>query len=509
MSEAPQVLYHFTSPLYAPMIRQQGIRRGDITVSLETGFCAPCLTADSSWDKQSWTQNSTPGFNKAQTRFRVEIPSSERHRLRWWKDLLRGHGASEEWIQNQATEGHEHWWVFLGVIPPEWLTEVKGSPGHPAWDWSILGATSNLRTLSYRGKPGEPRVGRVRFKSTNIRDALARIGHWPLPDRLVRGGNPLPWSNMPKGLLRVLIDASGPEERVTEGLRWVTRNLQAHAWKPDYLDTIPCFMVGVGRWLRGSQKVIEITPAAANTLLEIAPRFSDLPPPSKENNLAFLWDGLVYGVCPTVEENGERGVSVYVWEKKDGCWEAYAPAEDPDRVWVGPLKWNALDQLLGTPSPLKEVFQVLVNALAAMNEKPKIVVGKRKPPRKRRHRRAPQTPGKSLILDESGLCLVTKRWALLDAEVEAEKRRLEQERKKPCLHTVEPHNYRVWVNKPLPHEKAIETREKVSSKGVRYTQFRVWRKRGKTGPDGKKIAFSRGSDVKEKKSRLKRGPADL
>jgi hypothetical protein len=120
-------LYHFTAPEYLPMIKENGIVRGNVYTSPSEAFQAVWLTADPSWTTQDWTQAST--HDKARFRITVDIPDSSR-KLWPWPKLAKQLGVSPEWyeIQINLRGDPEQWYVFLGVVPPEWFETIEERP---------------------------------------------------------------------------------------------------------------------------------------------------------------------------------------------------------------------------------------------------------------------------------------------------------------------------------------------------------------------------------------------
>mgnify|MGYP005822197333 CR=1 FL=1 len=116
--------YHFTSEANLPSIMHSGIWRGDVPISPEGGFQAPWLTINPNPRQQQWTM----GGAKAGVRLTVEIPDDDDVNTLPWMELARDAETPEWWLDalNQSGGGGQHdWFVFMGVIKPEWITNVE------------------------------------------------------------------------------------------------------------------------------------------------------------------------------------------------------------------------------------------------------------------------------------------------------------------------------------------------------------------------------------------------
>ena len=121
-------LYHFTAAEYLEGIKQNGIVRGHVATSPTEALQAPWLTSDPSWEAQRWTHSSA--HDKSRFRLTVEIPDNTRG-LWHWPRLARELKVSPEWfkIQSDLRGDPEPWYVFYGVIPPEWIVAIDERPG--------------------------------------------------------------------------------------------------------------------------------------------------------------------------------------------------------------------------------------------------------------------------------------------------------------------------------------------------------------------------------------------
>jgi len=342
-----------------------------------------------------------------------------------------------------------------------------------------------------------------------------------------------PWSDMPMPLLRLLAGAH-PDMAAERGAVYLRgKGVDFQGGIPDdfrYGDvdrTVPAMitMSGVSRWLNGDRSIIDISAMSGKLLGDWEPRFEGLPvipesPWKKGTVFCFEEWGCAMYVEPLDGE--EPGIRYAVWIRDaHGTWGTVLPRHLGSTVLTvpGTLEiYNRLDHSLGTKStlaigefgdrvPLGKIRRVAVNALSALNEDPQILLGKRKAPRhNRRKRMSLKAAVQNFTLSHDGARLVMRRWAVDSSEPQTEKIEHSQH-KSPCLHTVQPHKWRIWVNTPEVNEVVIETREKqrTTRKGdvIIYTQYRVSRLRGKDG------SYARGKGTPERRSRIIVGPEDL
>tara|TARA_Y100000310_G_C20549320_1_gene747236 strand:+ start:77 stop:1105 length:1029 start_codon:yes stop_codon:yes gene_type:complete len=333
-----------------------------------------------------------------------------------------------------------------------------------------------------------------------------------------------PWSDMPKPLLRAL--AGADPRRAVEmgqyicGKRNIPLNLD---WEGED-RTFPVFltMSGVSRWMSSKRRIIDLSRSSMDLLAAWEPRFAALPFVEDKpwtQGLLFRFaakDEVLMYMEPMVGD--QPGVSYVIWMRlPEGGWSTVVPKDMhyQDVMMSGLDTFSHFSHMLGakrdlaiaedgTRLDLGELRKVGINALAAINEDPSIIVmGRRKAPRKNRDRAGGISKVRRLTLSYDGARLVTRRWVILPTEEQTEK--IEHSpHKSPGLHTVQPHFWRVWVNNPKEGEKVLETREKEGKGGKRYLQYRVKRVRGKNG------AYSRGKgEVVAKQVRLVTGPEDL
>jgi len=115
-------LYHFTHPERIEDIIAEGLIYGDVPTSPEGGFNAVWLTSDKNPVSQGWTQ----GGGKAKARLTVDIPEENVEQSLWrWLDLAKEAKVEKWWLEIlNATGGggQRRWYVYLGIIEPEWIS---------------------------------------------------------------------------------------------------------------------------------------------------------------------------------------------------------------------------------------------------------------------------------------------------------------------------------------------------------------------------------------------------
>jgi hypothetical protein len=127
MSEKEDILtfYHFTRPVYVPIILSRGLRKGDIPLSQTTGFNAVWLSKDpnhlkalSSWDGDD--------CEKRNAGFKLQLAASDPN-LKKWTDVARMYKMDPGWYRRlNETRGYgaDSWWVYRGKITNESFQSV-------------------------------------------------------------------------------------------------------------------------------------------------------------------------------------------------------------------------------------------------------------------------------------------------------------------------------------------------------------------------------------------------
>jgi|GEM_PF-507314 len=126
-------LYHFAPAHLLGPIMTDGLTLGKLPIMNDDGelqsFIWPCqwLTSNGDWDKQSWATSQLIDYDRTAYRLTVAIPKAQRDNLfEAWDYCMRlpspGHRLVEDW------PGSEHWYLFLGQIPPGWIRKVEKKP---------------------------------------------------------------------------------------------------------------------------------------------------------------------------------------------------------------------------------------------------------------------------------------------------------------------------------------------------------------------------------------------
>ena len=525
-------LYHFTSRWLLPRILREGISRGDVPITPTEAFCAPWLTDDPSWEHQGWKKGSF--LDKTEVRITVEVDASK---LKTWEEVIEDYRVARYWAAAMIKSGERQegqtWYIHEGTIPRDAFMSVRVRAGLEPLDATEIPPA--FRYLKHRGTPSKP-VETAWGEIT--RDAWIReTENW------VRSPNmQYPWSDMPPALLRVLARAD-PRKAAKEGMAYLkkmgidpasARGMDSrYEMFTDVDRTLPALltMSGMGRWLSGPRRIIAISSPSAELLNAWEPRFQSLPVVQGgdgwKRGVMFSLKGSELSLMMYMEpvEGDTPGVRYVIWSQDEH--KRWGTALDrvlqealttEEVMESGALAtYTQFDHMLGVRSSLAiteegvrldqdKLRKIGINALAALHEDPRIVGGNRKAPRKNKRRKAgPVNRVKRLTLSFEGACLVTQRWAILPTKEQTEK--IEHKpHSSPCLHTVDQHYWRVWVNTPKVHEKVLETRTKTrvhKGKTLTYTQYRVRRLRGP------KEGYTRGNGVHPTRSRLVTGIDDL
>jgi hypothetical protein len=523
-------LYHFTSRWVLPRIMREGIVRGDVPITMTTGYTAPWLTDDPRWDQQGWKGGSF--LDKSEVRITVKVSEA---RLSTWAEIVEQQNVEDGWarvmIESARRPEDVTWFVHNGPVLPKAFAKVEFRSGLRPLDATTL--PDDIRHLEHTGTP--TRHTRTVWKTMSREAFLKDCENW------IRSPNmQYPWSDMPAPLLRALARSS-PELSVEVGQRFCKKaGIDLTGGLPDdprygKIDrTLPALMTmhGVSRWLNSSRRLIDVSTSSVELLHAWEPRFESLPMVEEQpwrHGVMFRFEDPSLRVMMYVEvlEGAEPGVRYTMWiQDRHKRWgtvlpKEFAPISGED--WEPPLAgsldtYTRFDHSLraksrmaiaedGTRIDLARLRHVAINALAAINEEPSIILGSRKAPRNRKKKRSagPVNRVRRLTLSYDGARMVTRRWVILPTPEQTEK--IEHKpHKTPCLHTVVQHYWRPWVNTPKTFEKVLETRQRQRLKNGKvetYTQYRVRRLRGP------KDGFSRGKGVEVKQARLVTDISDL
>lgn len=143
-----RVFHHFTTLACAAQIIDEGIRLGRMIQVVEQGYVQmngyQWLTTDNDYD-QAWAAQSPQLRGRTEVRLSVVVPALEFNNLKHWVDIC---GDDDLAAALKEQGGCDSWWLFKGVIPPEWIKAVlshedfaKGEPG-----WSELCACGAIPT---------------------------------------------------------------------------------------------------------------------------------------------------------------------------------------------------------------------------------------------------------------------------------------------------------------------------------------------------------------------------
>ena len=487
-------LYHFTSRWVLPRIMREGIVRGDVPIDPGDtgkpegglGFNAPWFTGAPEWDEQKeWTAFSI--LDKQEVRLTVEVEESDPNLLSW-AQIAEKYRIPAYWQEALRTNPRKHvdWFIYLGGVHPSKIKKVDVRDG--------LKPLSSLdlppEFFYYNNDRNSPeRPGPARKTHRTRTEFINRSGNWVRSPYMK-----FPWSDMPTPLLRVLADSS-PEVASQHGRAFCEKSgINLTLQSPDQIYPAMITMDGVSRWLHSSRKIIQVSKLSYDLLEAWEERFFGLPfvqekPWRHGLMLHFEGDILVY-VEPMTGD--KPGITFAVWSRQvTGIWGTVSAKDREREQWMSCDTYTDFNRLLdarsklavqedGTRLDLGKLRRVSINALAAINENPKVILaGKRKAPRKR-GKEGGISRVRRMTLDFDAARLVTKRWVILPTPPATEKIH-HKDHKSPVLHDVEEHKWRVWVNTPKAHEKVLETRERKDKKGRTYHQYRVARLRGKGG----------------------------
>ena len=124
-------LYHFTDPNRLPFIKEMGITRGDVPITMTGGYNAPWFTTDPNPGNQAWGMGGKNGL-----RITVEIPQGDAKLLKWTdvinKELEslpeRDREPRRAWydvLDKVGGGGQDNWYIYKGVVPFTWVTKTE------------------------------------------------------------------------------------------------------------------------------------------------------------------------------------------------------------------------------------------------------------------------------------------------------------------------------------------------------------------------------------------------
>lgn len=128
-------LFHFCPAHMVESIRVNGLSRGKLPIIYPAGqkLIPRCqwLTTDGDPERQSWATSHLIHYSRTAYRLTVEIPAQEKKRLHRAIDFMKRYpvearGVVEGWA------GSEHWFIFKGIIPPDWIKEIVRMEGSGA-----------------------------------------------------------------------------------------------------------------------------------------------------------------------------------------------------------------------------------------------------------------------------------------------------------------------------------------------------------------------------------------
>lgn len=120
-------LYHFCAARHKKSIQYSGIRIGGVCVPTSTGYTMHSgymwLTTDPDPRRQSWATRQIVTYSRTEYRCTVEIPESEIGKL-YDRDALEALFPGSGMLFD-GWGGSENWRVYHGIIPPEWIVNIK------------------------------------------------------------------------------------------------------------------------------------------------------------------------------------------------------------------------------------------------------------------------------------------------------------------------------------------------------------------------------------------------
>lgn len=124
-------LYHFCAAHMVASILKNGLTLGQCTIFYPMGekLIPKCqwLTSESDPEKQSWATARLIQYSRTAYRLTIEIPYQAQRKLHRAADFimqypLEARGLVIGW------EGSENWYIFKGIVPPEWIAACCQMP---------------------------------------------------------------------------------------------------------------------------------------------------------------------------------------------------------------------------------------------------------------------------------------------------------------------------------------------------------------------------------------------
>lgn len=126
-------LYHFTAERFIGPIMAEGLTRGRVLRRVEPdGYSISMLrnkqwlTASDSWDQECLKGTGRLPYSRTEARLTIDIPPSHIDRVVKWLAVCKQ--MSREWRELNRYGDPHNWWLYLGVMPPGFITRVDHNP---------------------------------------------------------------------------------------------------------------------------------------------------------------------------------------------------------------------------------------------------------------------------------------------------------------------------------------------------------------------------------------------
>lgn len=121
-------LYHFCPSHLLKSIKKRGLTKGHMPLlklnSTELIGGVQWLTVEPDPSKQSWATRHVVSYDRTECRLTVEIPSRCEEHLVSAMDFIKRYPEADQRIIT-GYEGSDQWYVYLGLIPPVWISDVE------------------------------------------------------------------------------------------------------------------------------------------------------------------------------------------------------------------------------------------------------------------------------------------------------------------------------------------------------------------------------------------------